>query len=110
LEDFDFLSDHLGDLPPVVDARLLAEKCGCSIDSIYQRSRRSRAEGRPELLPSPLIIPGANGLIFTRAAVVEWFRSAVPSVSRKPGRPKGALSRRGLGRAELEARLAEDRK
>lgn len=105
----DFLEQHLADLPAIVDVPTLASKCGCGVGAIYQRSRRARADSKPDLLPEPLVVPGGNGLLFSRAAVVEWFRAAVRQQSKKPGRPRGALSRRGIGREALEARLVEEK-
>jgi hypothetical protein len=104
----DFISAHLADLPEVVDVSTLAVKCGYSTKAIYERARKWRAEHRPELIPEPLVLPGSNCLVFTRTAVETWFRSAVPQATRKRGRPKGAMSRRGAGRAELEARYVEE--
>jgi hypothetical protein len=105
----DYLSQHLADLPEVVDAQTLANKCGWGIGTIWQRSNRLKKDHGLGLLPEPLIVPGGNQLLFTRVAVIEWFRSAVKAPSEKRGRPRGAVSRRGIGREALEARLAEER-
>lgn len=104
----DYLTQHLADLPEVVDVPTLAAKCGWGVGTIYQRSHRSRENPELQLLPEPLIVPGGNQLLFSRAAVVDWFHSAVKEPPKKAGRPRGALSRRGIGRAELEASLAEE--
>ena len=105
----DFIEQYLADLPELVDAPTLAVKCRCSVGAIYQRSRRSRVNSNPHLLPQPLIIPGNNQLFFSRSAVIEWFRSASSVSWSKPGPKKRAPSRRGIGREALEARLAEEK-
>lgn len=106
MSDLTYLDQHLADLPDVVDAEKLALKMGCKVETIYQRAWRQRKNPKLNLIPIRLIIPGNNELLFTRAAVVDWLSSAVPTPdsNRGPGRPKGATSRRGIGRDELEAR------
>ncbi|MEZ0315915.1 MAG: hypothetical protein ACAH10_03400 [Methylophilaceae bacterium] len=102
----DYLTQHLADLPEVVDVPTLAAKCGWGVGTIYQRSKKKKKNHDQGLLPEPLIVPGGNQLLFSRVAVIDWFRSAVKEPAKKAGRPRGAISRRGVGRAELEASLA----
>lgn len=111
----DYLADFLNGFPDIIDAELLAKICGWKNSRIvHQRKARlpKDEEGRvlPEfqgtLLPYLIQAPGGARYVFTRKAVYDWIKSSGPARTtiKKRGRPKGSKSRRGIGRAELEAR------
>lgn len=111
----DYLADFLNGFPDVIDADLLAQICGWKNNRIvHQRKARlpKDEQGRvlPEfqgtLLPWLIQAPGGARYVFTRKAVYDWMASNGPARTtiKKRGRPKGSRSRRGIGRAELEAR------
>lgn len=107
-----FLKQHLADLPEVVDAITLAKKAGWQVQTVYQRAwrqKKKRNSTTVNLLPERLVLPGGNELTFTRAAVVDWFNSSADQpnkIKTGRGRPKGATSRRGIGRVEFEGSAA----
>lgn len=111
----DYLADFLNGFPDVIDADMLAQICGWKNSRIvHQRKARlpKDEQGRVlrefqgTLLPYLIQAPGGARYVFTRRAVYDWISSGGKErISvKKRGRPRGSVSRRGIGRAELEAR------
>lgn len=105
----------LAGLPDTVTIEALAALMGWKNQTIYCKRVAWKRDPSilPESLPQP---PGSRKVLFAKMAIFNWMmgvegqQDAAPTPEKKPyggkprGRPLGSKSRRGIGRAELEAR------
>lgn len=110
----DYLQQYLAPYPDVLGAEDLAAICGWKdVNTVSQKKCRLKKDAlgrilqdqQGTLLPFVIVPPGGSKLIFTKKAVYDWLLAGGPSAGKRRGRPPGSKSRRGTGRAELEARI-----